>query len=220
MTNTIKITCAYCGATVKKSAKEIQRQQKKGRLHFYCNLSCAAKHKNEAKKKPEVTKICPICGKEFVTSTRNKRNKTFCSRSCASKGSVTEYRRNRAIEIGKHLSEKYTADVRTVKRMMEKREKYKYSEIETFLQNNNIKYDFEFVLENKLYDLALIDKRVLIEFDGKDHECSKGECFENDKIKDTIALQNNWTLKRIKVKSSEIISCETIKDIIENNKST
>ena len=216
MIETIKITCAYCGTIVEKDAREVKRQQKKGRVRFYCNLSCAAKHKNEAKKKPEVVKLCPICGKEFVTSTRNKKNKTFCSRSCASKGSVTEYRRSRAIEIGKRLSEKYTADIRTVKRMMEKREKDKYSEIEAFLQNSGIKYEFEFILENKLYDLALIDERILVEFDGKDHGCSKGECFENDKLKDNIASKNNWTLKRIKVESGETIPHETVKNLVKH----
>lgn len=40
---TTEITCKTCGKIVSKSKYEINRQLKKGRTEFYCNLKCAGK---------------------------------------------------------------------------------------------------------------------------------------------------------------------------------
>jgi hypothetical protein len=41
----IVITCASCGQKVEKRAAEIERQKKKGKKLFYCNLKCHGKNK-------------------------------------------------------------------------------------------------------------------------------------------------------------------------------
>lgn len=42
----IKITCHECSNSVLKPAKEINRQKRLGRKHFFCSLSCACSYKN------------------------------------------------------------------------------------------------------------------------------------------------------------------------------
>ena len=215
MKEMIEITCAYCGKKSLKPAKEIERQKRKGRKKFFCDLSCTAKYKNLDKKKPVVKKVCPVCGKEFETSTRKKLNRTYCSRSCASKGSVTDYRRSKAREVGRELQKKYpSGSVEQIKKIMVSREKRKYAKIEEYLRKENIKHEFEFILGNKLYDLALIDLNILIEFDGKDHQLKKGECFENDRLKDQIATKNGWAIKRVQVLNNEIIPVDKVKECL------
>ena len=209
-----EITCAYCGKKSLKPLKEIERQKRKGQKLFFCSLSCVAKYKNSDKKKPVVKKICPVCGKEFETSTRKKLNKTYCSRSCASKGSVTDYRRLKAKETGQKLQQAFQGNVAKVKDMMLKREKEKYSLLKEYLCSNLISHDFEFILEDKLYDLALTERKILIEFDGKDHQIKKGGCFENDRVKDQIALNNGWRIERVQVESGELIPVSKIQEFL------
>lgn len=43
MITTIDIVCNYCGKKSAKKLAEINRQKKKGREAFYCNLTCAGK---------------------------------------------------------------------------------------------------------------------------------------------------------------------------------
>lgn len=43
MITTIDIVCNYCGKKSTKKLAEINRQKKKGRKAFYCNLGCAGK---------------------------------------------------------------------------------------------------------------------------------------------------------------------------------
>ena len=46
MITKVKIICASCGKETEKRATEINRQKKKGKKLFYCNLSCAGKVNN------------------------------------------------------------------------------------------------------------------------------------------------------------------------------
>lgn len=210
----IEIICAYCGKPFMKRAAEIRRQQKKGRTEFFCSQSCGAKYKNASKKKPTIEKICPVCGASFTTTLKVKENKTFCSRSCASKGSVTEYRRSKAREMGAILTEKYRGNVHSVKRLMEVREADKNKLLKEFLENLNIPYEFEYILEGKLYDLAILNKNILIEFDGEDHKHSQGACFKNDSEKNAIAAAHGWDLIRIPVEANTIIQPELIRELL------
>lgn len=41
---TIEIICNHCGKKVSKNKAEINRQRKKGRTNFYCNIKCSSKH--------------------------------------------------------------------------------------------------------------------------------------------------------------------------------
>lgn len=207
-----ELICSYCGKKFNKDIKEYNRQVKKGRKEFFCSLSCGAKWHNKNKIKPSVEKICPVCGAHFITSTKERYNNTFCSRSCASKGSVTEYRRAKAKESGKMLALNYRGDINSIRALMLKREYFKYKNIDEYLTTNNISHEFEYIIENKLYDLAFLDKRLIIEFDGDDHKYT--ESATNDEIKESIAKKNGWTLVRINVKNNTVIPIDTILEFI------
>lgn len=43
----MRLTCYYCGVEFEKEEKEIRRQQRSGRNHFFCSLSCAASYANK-----------------------------------------------------------------------------------------------------------------------------------------------------------------------------
>ena len=88
--------CSYCHEPTEKPTREINRQLRAGRTDFFCSLSCAAKAGNASKRCVEFEIPCGHCGKMFMTSNHNKAAKEFCSRECASAGSVTDYRRQRA----------------------------------------------------------------------------------------------------------------------------
>lgn len=103
--------------------------------------------------------------------------------------------------------------------------------IEQILKDNNIAFKKQYVLKNCLspkgfplkYDFALINENEecykLIEFDGIQHfqpiEYFGGENYfsylkECDKIKETIALQNNIPLQRISYKDIDSINLELL----------
>lgn len=215
MAKEIEITCAWCGKKVHKPLNEINRQRRKGRTNFFCSKSCAAKWHNKTHNTlPIIKKICSVCGKEFETSTAVKKSRTFCSPSCASKGSMTKTRIAACKKGGDFLKKYYPGDVKSAKKLLEKRELNKYEEIREFLDNHCISYEFEYLLEDKLYDLALPDKNILIEFDGAGHGHHSGVYHDNDKLKDQIAKYSGWQLYRIKVQSNSVIPVESIINLI------
>ena len=95
MKEMITLECGYCASAFKKDLAEVRRHWKKGRETFYCSISCGAKAGNAHKKNRCIEKTCPVCKVSFAATTGAK-EATFCSRSCASKGSVTKYRREKA----------------------------------------------------------------------------------------------------------------------------
>ena len=82
---------------------------------------------------------------------------------------------------------------------MKIRERDKYKEIEKYLVSANILHEFEFRLEEKgalrIYDLALLNHNVFIEFDGKYHRCKAQR--QDDIFKDTFAKKQGWSVYRI-----------------------
>jgi hypothetical protein len=79
----VEICCATCSKKVQKPAKEVARQQRKGRKLFYCSLRCSSKNAFKDIHYPKVIRKCPRCGKRFKTTTEGKRSNQFCSRHCA-----------------------------------------------------------------------------------------------------------------------------------------
>ena len=110
------------------------------------------------------------------------------------------------------LALNYRGDINSIRALMLKREYFKYKNIDEYLTTNNISHEFEYIIENKLYDLAFLDKRLIIEFDGDDHKYI--ESATNDKIKESIAKKDGWTLVRINVKNNTVIPIDTILEFI------
>lgn len=132
---TVKIECSFCKEKFDLYVAEHKRQLKRGRKDFFCGRSCAALHNNS--KRPNrvqaITKICPQCETVFETQT-GKLEKTFCSRSCASKGSMSEYRRQRQREGGRNSV--HTAA--SIAALLKVREAWRYSLLKDFLEKEGI----------------------------------------------------------------------------------
>ncbi len=197
---TIDLRCNWCEEQFTKQLKEVTRQRKKGRNVFYCSPSCAAKKGNEHRKSPEIEKKCPFCNSIFKTIT-NKHEATFCSRSCASAGSVTDYRRYRARQIGLASVEN---NLISPEEALKKREAWKYVNVKKSLESLNENFEFEYRMEDYIYDLALLDRKVFIEFDGPDHDGSVQ--IEKDLLKNEVANKNGWQVQRIVVDSNSVIN--------------
>jgi hypothetical protein len=95
------LECSHCRKNFSRLTKEVFRQLKRGREEFFCSSTCAAIHNNLSRDSAHhpLKKICPTCKKEFQSHTGAKAA-TFCSRGCASRGSVTDHRREKAKEMG------------------------------------------------------------------------------------------------------------------------
>lgn len=201
MADKIKIFCDYCGFETYKEKKEINRKLKNNpQAKFYCSNMCSGYA--QGKKINIQEKICPYCKQKFKCNiAKIKENRTFCSRECASAGSVTEARRNNPGQKLQHNTDITAASLRS-------REAWKYEEVKQELISNKLNHQFEYVIENSIYDLALIDKKILIEFDGPYHE------WINDEVKNELAELYQWKLIRIETIANEIIPFEKIKYLI------
>ncbi len=206
MANTmIKLICPICKKEFDKRAAEVKRQLKKNsNADFYCCKSCSTVGSHNKQKKSIVKKICPVCGNEFEASTK-KKGATFCSRSCASKGSVTNARRNAGKKAAAMNFTPVTHDIRNIQKILKQRESWKYKDIKDFLDFMKESYEFEYILDNKyIYDLVLFNKHIIIEFDGPEHE------HINETDKERIAQKFGFNLIRIKVIPNTVIKASDI----------
>ena len=121
----------------------------------------------------------------------------YCSSSCASAGSVTEYRRYKDRQMGLASAED---NLISPEEALKKREAWKYIDVKKSLEDLNENFEFEYRMEDYIYDLALIDKKLIIEFDGPDHNGPSKS--EKDFTKDRVVNKNGWKVKRIVVDSN------------------
>jgi len=212
MTKNKLITCSWCKREFNILEIEYRRQNKKGRNKFFCCRSCASKYKGELFRCKEVTKICPVCDNEFQSST-SKKASTFCSRVCASKGSVTDFRRQRARETGHKNKNNLQYSPQEIANTLRNREWWKYEKLYSYLTTLNIPHQFEYPIDNNIHDLALINKKIIIEFDGREH--GSKEYLSNDSQRDKKAQDQGWIVYRINVSSAEVIDPALIKFITE-----
>lgn len=206
------ITCAWCGEKTEKRAAEIKRQNKKGRYHFFCSRSCSVQYGNSLKgyQREPITKICPQCNQPFEAMTGRK-EPTFCSRECASKGSVTPARRRAGRQLAMAYPPKNNS-IEDIAAILLSREMWKYERLRNWLNEKNIPHQFERPIGNGVFDLALLDRKLLIEFDGRSHKEAKQK--ERDAEKDSIAVQNGWSVVRIEVDDGQIFHPSLIADTI------
>jgi very-short-patch-repair endonuclease len=204
----IKLFCDYCGFEFDKEQKEIKRKLKlDSNSKFYCSLICAGYGKPKIKQIKYEEKICPKCHIKFTCNVLDKKtNRTFCSRECASSGSVSEKR----IQAGRKLGlDKNSHTTNIVAASLRSREMWKYIQINNELIERKINYQFEYVIENSIFDLALIDLKILIEFDGPYHKW-----LESDRCKTELADNYGWKLIRIETEANEEIKINKIENII------
>lgn len=204
MASTTTVACDYCGRSVTKEVKEVNRSRRKG-LRFFCDRSCSARFSNIGKGRAEpVTKICP-CGASFVSTTL-KKSAHHCSRSCASLYHVTETRREAARRCGRATG---AANLPSQDYLLRRREQWKYVELEQALTHRN--HQFEFPIEDRVFDLALLDVRVLVEFDGPYH--SNPSQRPRDEEKEELAQRYGFVVVRKSVAQASVIGVETIQGL-------
>lgn len=193
----VEIICVGCGKTVQKPVGEVIRSRKLGR-RLFCSCSCAATTGNLSKRSVEVVKTCPVCGVSFKSST-GRRAKSFCSRSCASKGSMNEDRREAQRQAGREKIQNLLSPAETLRL----RESWKYTALREVLSENGRDFEFEYELGEYVFDLALLDTRVVVEFDGDYH---RGQQIQVDDLKDRAAMDAGFTVVRRAVEVASVIS--------------
>lgn len=201
----VVVKCHVCNVEFEREKGELKRSQSKG-MYSYCSSKCAYIRINDKKRSVDVERKCLLCGKVFKSSTR-RRSAYYCSRSCASKGSVTECRR----EAQRKSGFKNRSNLIDVQSLLKKKEMWKYEEIKNQLEANGRNFEFEFFLGGRVFDLVLFDSKMIIEFDGKDH-LRKGQ-KSIDIEKDNIASENGFSVKRIVVDSSSVIKSSFIEGL-------
>jgi len=192
----LEVPCDGCGKILSRYPSEIGR--KGGST--YCSLSCTATTANLPRRSKEFVMDCR-CGKRFKTTTHNKA-KRHCSRSCASRFSMSEERRKAQAQGGLDN----VKNLMSVAEALKRREAWKYAALEKHLAGR--RHEFEFELEGRVFDLALLDERVLVEFDGPEHRSDVG--VSDDVEKDRVAEAAGYVVVRRSVVPSTVISPETI----------
>lgn len=205
MADMYSFLCEECGNPATKPRNEANRSLRLGR-RFFCSLRCAALTANRPKKLAAIVRNCRHCGNSFQSSLR-KKGATFCSRECASRGSVTDRRRQGSRKGGLKSVANLLSQAETLKR----REAWKYVALEATLTKTGRAFEFEYPLANYVFDLALFDKRVLVEFDGPDHGLEKQQKIDEQKT--AVAEKYGFVVVRRPVIRASVISPETIKDL-------
>lgn len=134
----------------------------------------------------------------------------YCSRSCANARVHSDETRNKLSIRNKGIKPHLNCTASSLRN----REKWKYSKIERFLIAKGISYKFEFLLPDSkfIYDLALLDAKLLIEFDASYHT---GRQLITDHEKERLAYNLGWKVVRIPTKTNHIFPAVIIKNLCQ-----
>jgi very-short-patch-repair endonuclease len=146
-------------------------------------------------------KKCKLCGKEYTYSGKKTKETIYCSHSCASKGSVTDYQRKKASETLKRNG--ILGDIHSIRNVLYKRELWKYAEIQNYLIENKITHEFEHIIGEYVFDLYLPSNNLVVEFDGPEHRQKRN--FEYNYIKSQSVIEKGYKVIRIDVTPNTII---------------
>lgn len=202
----ITVQCAWCNQDKTIPLKEYERRVKQGHTKFFCNNQCGAYYVNSkhGKIRKEITKQCPVCGNQFKAIS-GKDERKCCSSACAHYRPMTDERREwsrkgalRCLELHENI-----LNIEAIASSLRKREAWKYEEIKAYLESKGIDYEFEYPIEDRIFDLVLPDHGVVVEFDGREHSCPQNKLV--DKHKDRICESNNYSIMRISVGSNQKI---------------
>lgn len=206
-----EIICAICGASHIIDLSEYNYQVNRGRTAFFCSRSCAAKYNNLSKKKPVIDKECEFCKKVFKCKPPYKVR--FCSRECASRGSITPKRLEGNRKGGLNTVH---GDIYSIQKLLKVREAWKYVELKKLLDSFHIEHEFEVVIGDKyIFDLCIPKWNILIEFDGTYHNSQLQ--IESDKDKSDCAEQHGYKLIRVVTADNVVIPASVIYDIVSQH---
>lgn len=135
---------------------------------------------NRGYKLPRKLLICSECGQTKEVSITNFNR--FCSRSCA-----MSYSQKKLAQDGKHNG---------FPSRKEKKPSWAEQFVIDFLNQKNIKFIRDYKVNRFFADFAFIDKMVILEIDGKQHNERK----EYDQNRDSLISKEGWTIVRIQWK--------------------
>ncbi len=101
-----------------------------------------------------------------------------------------------------------TFSIKSIAKGLRKREGWKYVKLATYLVSLGIRHQFEFVIDNYSFDLALLDNKLLIEFDGSYHRGSKQLTLDNEKT--ATAVRAGYKVERIVVYNNVVIPVKVV----------
>lgn len=210
----ISLVCSWCGDNFKLRVAEFNRRSKLGKKRFFCCRSCAIYHQHEASgnNRVPVTKTCQYCKSKFKTMSGAK-SASHCSRDCASAGSVTPKRLAAARAVGKKKNFSSMSAIHSIAKGLRTREWWKYIDLDAYLKRKKIAHVFEFSIPQtrRIFDLALVDLKVLVEFDGGEHSCARQRKIDHQK--DSLAKRRGWRVVRIP-DHGKVLPPRSIKNLI------
>ena len=169
----------------------------KGATQFFCSRQCQG-YARVGSGIPVVLedRCCGKCGKQFSVDASLPNR--FCSRGCASAGSVTVYRKQRMADGG-YMK---VGNLGSPADCLRIREAYKYEAVAAFLTEQKIQHIFEFPLGNYVFDLCLTSRKLLIEFDGPYHRTDMMRTL--DAAKDAYATCCGFHVARVLTPINEV----------------
>jgi very-short-patch-repair endonuclease len=138
-------------------------------------------------------KQCPECGNIFIGHLGDS-SSDYCSTICSGYDYIN-------------------ARVEALSKALRRREAWRYVDVNSYLNQLKIPHEFEYVLGNFVFDLALIDDGILIEFDESYHQGTVQQT--KDLAKDALAEDNKWVVFRVSAVSNAVIPVSSIDWIIE-----
>lgn len=211
MATMITIKCANCSADKDIDRSEYNYQVARGRKNFFCSRTCSAQYNNQKNKKwAKRVQVCEHCQKEFETESHYEVR--FCSRECASAGSITDYRRQKMSEGGHKGQQIHPGSPADMCKILKAREAWKYQEIKTYLDSINASYEFEYLVNKYVFDLALFDYRTFIEFDSDYHKDIHQQ--EVDKLKGETASKIGWQVIHVHTDYSVVLPTSLISSLV------
>ena len=108
----------------------------------------------------------------------------------------------------------HTSNLLSIEETLRKREGWKYRDVKELLDFEGVWYQFECRLEAYVFDLALLDSRIFVEFDGVEHYTDANQ-KRTDHLKDELAKNNNWSVVRIPVEKRTIIKASLLYPVLK-----
>jgi len=145
-----------------------------------------------------------------VHTMTGAKSTTFCSRSCASKGSMSEERR----EAQRRGGLEQVGNLISASETLRRREAWKYERLGKFLVLMGEDHVFEHPVGNYVFDLALPDRRTLVEFDGSYHWGPGQQGL--DGTKDAVAKEAGWVVVRVETTTNQVIEPDVLYFLFED----
>jgi len=165
--------------------------------------------------------ICKECGVEFNRVIyKRKDNPQFCTKRCSAlyrnkvEDRGAQYRASEKMRAAAIANLKKNQTARGISGCMKKRNMHKYKDLMDLFNEREVRYEVEYVLGDYVFNIALLDYKVFVEFDVIDtHKWERNDRY--DKEKDEYAKKMGWQVVRIELAPKEVPFAYEVVKIIE-----